>query len=210
MMYRMSGYLDTITYFLESLPYHPLPIYKGDTPTDGTPYIYYNCEQMSRQRELDLLTERVQRSPPTELWDYSAFNVLILKAHGITAKHVPLKSPSWYVDKLKGWRSPEYDVGFCGTMNPRRQQIIDKIKGAGMSVNTVTLWGDDRDKELAKCRVLLNIHYADDYRIFESARCEPWLSAGFTIISENSLDNDARCINVAYDELVETTERFCR
>ena len=65
-------------------------------------------------------------------------------------------------------------------------------------------YGEERDKALASCKILLNIHCFDDFTIFESARCEPWLSIGKCVISENSLDNDPRCINVDYHMLVLT------
>jgi hypothetical protein len=78
----------------------------------------------------------------------------------------------------------------------------------GYSVNCITLFGEERDKELATCRIHLNIHHKEDCHLFESARCELWLQAGVPIISEHSLDNDSRCTNVSYDELVETAVTF--
>ena len=75
----------------------------------------------------------------------------------------------------------------------------------GYSVNCITLFGEERDKELAACRIHLNIHCEEDYQLFESARCELWLQVGVPIISENSLDNDSRCINIPYENMVETT-----
>ena len=79
-----------------------------------------------------------------------------------------------------------------------------ELKKCGKKVNIVTLWGDDRDKELAKCKVIINIHYEDNYKIFESARCEPWLKLGIPVISEKSLDDDSRCIVSEYDSLIQT------
>ena len=84
--------------------------------------------------------------------------------------------------------------------------IIDQLNKYGYHILIISnMYGEDRDKQLATCKVLLNIHAHEDYQIFESARCEPWLAIGVSVISEQSLDNDSRCINVSYDEIVNKT-----
>ena len=70
------------------------------------------------------------------------------------------------------------------------------------------IFGEERDIELSKCKVLINIHHSDDYKIFESARCEPWLSIGVPVVSECSLDNDPRCMNMLYDDLIKTVDNL--
>jgi hypothetical protein len=52
--------------------------------------------------------------------------------------------------------------------------------------------------------MILNIHFNENYKIFEQYRCFAWLDIGKVVLSENSLDNDPRCINVSYDEIVPT------
>jgi hypothetical protein len=85
------------------------------------------------------------------------------------------------------------------------------LSDIGYKINYVyEIYGEERDKELAKCKILLNIHAFSDYNVFENARCEPWLAIGVPIISENSLDNDPRCINVDYDQIVPRTIEFLR
>jgi hypothetical protein len=142
---------------------------------------------------------------PTEIWDYSEANIKILKEKNIHAIHVPLKTPMNYMNKLLNWRNIQYDIGFCGCDGTRRNIILYDLKNLGKTVHIITTYGDERDAELAKCKILLNIHYDEDFKIFESARCEPWLAIGVPIISENSLDNDPRCYNVPYDKIVEKT-----
>jgi len=197
---------DTFLYFSQSdlSPSRTVPVVLQWT--SEKPYIYFNTEQMSRPEELEDVIKSVRRFPPVEVWDYSAANVSILEKAGIHARHVPLQSPSWYVEKLRAMRKNcEFDVGFCGALNQRRLDIFNELRKRGLKVNTVTGHGDYRDSELAKCRVLINIHYTTSYMIFEQLRCEPWIQVGVPIISENSIDNDERVINVGYDELVNTT-----
>ena len=139
-----------------------------------------------------------------EIWDYSAINVRILADRGITAKHVPLRSSENYVARLRSLRSVGqiYDIGFAGSKSNRRIAIVNALADTKYSICLIRSWGEERDAVLAKCRIILNIHYADDYKVFESARCVPWIEAGATVISEHSLDDDPRCINVPYDQLV--------
>jgi len=174
------------------------------------PVIMYNVEQLTRAHELTNVVKAAANPFVKEVWDYSAENCKILAAKGIVARHVPLVSPAAYVQQIKDLRKDViYDVGFCGSvcwnMVCRRQVILNKLRDAGVSVLFVNKFGLERDKELAKCRVILNIHFAEDYKIFEQVRCDVWLRAGVPVISETSLDDDPRCINVPYNSIVETT-----
>jgi hypothetical protein len=210
-----EGQYDPFLYYLtsERSPKRNFPILIGDYPfyIQSIPqYIYMNTEQLSRPEKLKVLTEN--RFPQiVEIWDYSLENVKILKEHNILAKHVALQSPDSYIQKLRLFREPylnqfAYQVGFCGDISQRRSAILEELKGKGISVHIIRgISGDSRDAELAKCAILINIHHGDNYKIFESARCEAWLCLGVTVISENSLDNDSRCVNVPYNELVKTT-----
>jgi hypothetical protein len=83
------------------------------------------------------------------------------------------------------------------------------LEEAGLTVNLLkSTYGDERNKEIAKCKLLLNIHYNPDYKIFETLRCDPWLSVGFPVITEESMDNDKRTIVCSYDALVDTCKTF--
>lgn len=200
-------HVDTFIYFLESslCPQTSIPIYVGHSrPSNG--YILYNTEQLSRPSMLSQVVNNIRNANPHEVWDYSKENVRILKDHGILAKYIPLESPDWYIEELRDYRAKnpiEYDVGFAGCLTDRRVYILNKLKSMGLLVNSIEVYGKQRDKELAKCKVLVNIHALPDFKIFESARCEPWLKLGVTVISENSLDNDERCINVEYENMVD-------
>jgi hypothetical protein len=207
-------FYDNFTFFLKSekIEQTEYPIYVSDGPHKIEEYIYVNTEQMTRKNQLQRIIDLCKTNKPREFWDYSAANCKILESHGIHAKHVPLSSPQWYLEKLKSWRNDiEYDVGFCGDVSSkRRQTILDDLKTRGIKVNIVKEWGETRDKELAKCHILINIHFASDYNIFEQARCEPWLSIGVPVISEHSLDDDPRCINVEYSKLVDAVVSFLK
>jgi hypothetical protein len=211
-----SHFFDTFIYFVESPNSPPTPkeIYLGTTPPSGFEGILYNTEQLTIPSNLEKILNSIQANPGLELWDYSQVNIRILNEKNVCVKFIPLHSPTWYVEKLKMFRelysrsSLHYDIGFNGSPSPRREAIITDLRNAGFSVLHTTAWGEERDRELSKCKILVNIHYSTDHLIFETARCEPWLQLGVPIISELSVENDSRCILTTYDGFVDTVARY--
>ena len=203
---NIRRYVDTFIDSLQSThaPPHELPVVVGSTKPYPPRFILYNTEQLTRQGELERIRTMAIIPACAEIWDYSEANVRILAERGIAAKHVPLRSSESYVARLRSLRSEGqiYDIGFAGSPSERRTAILDALAKKGVSLCLIRSWGKERDAVLAKCRIILNIHYDDDYKVFESARCVPWIEAGATVISEHSLDDDPRCINVPYDQLV--------
>ena len=202
---------DTFIYFLESelSPRTVFPIYLNYGEDNGN-YIYYNTEQLTVPHYLEKAKTTINTTKPKEVWDFSEANCEILRKNGIQASHVPLKSPEWYIHMLKSFQCKQYDVGFAGTINERRLYILDALEKEGVVVQKITDFGEARDKKLACCRIILNIHYSEEYQIFESNRCEPWLQCGIPVISEKSLDDDPRCIVSDYTSLIETTLSYLR
>lgn len=198
--------------FLESekCPKRSLPVFISPYPGDifEGPTIFMNTEQLTRPVELKSILN-ARRKNVVEIWDYSLANVNILKEHGLHARHVPIVSPAWYIDVLRTFREPylgafPYEVGFCGGDSERRTKVFDKLKESGVSFYHVKEQHFEKDKELAKCAILINLHREEYHKIFECERCEPWLQLGVPVISEHSLDSDPRCINLTYDEIVQT------
>lgn len=176
--------------------------------------IIYNTEQMSCDRHRAHLLERVRGridADVLEVWDYSEYNVRVLSSLfdeaniSISVRHVPLRVAGAHLCRLSllcARQGPkEYDVGFCGTPSERRESVLNFIESQGISVHRVCYFGERRDRELAKCKIILNIHYSDDYRVFERLRCEPWLAVGTPVVSEESEDNDSRCTYTAYFDI---------
>ena len=204
-------WFDTIISFLESEhcpPTYGIPVITWNNSDYSNKFILFNSEQLTRKIMLDSIISLSKHSNCVEVWDYSKINVDILASYGITAKHYPLVCSTSYLSTLQGFREQpiQYDIGFCGALGQRREQILNSLKEKGYRVLVLyNQYGIERDRLLAQCKLLINIHYADDYQIFESSRCEPWLAIGVPVISENSLDDDPRCTNVPYFELVDKT-----
>jgi hypothetical protein len=207
---KISKYFDTFVDTLRTIrPSQDIPVFIGIssvTTCSASKYILYNTEQLTIMNNLGELLKTLKTRPPVEVWDYSLANISLLHSHGImNTKHVPLTTSPETIQKIRSFRtSPQYHIGFNGALTERRKKILDGLTEAGVSVHTVTAWGDERDRELAKCRYILNIHAGDEYMVFESARCAPWLDSGIPVISEHSIIDDPRCITASYDKLIDT------
>jgi hypothetical protein len=199
-------YFDT---FIHSLDCVKENVHIGLDVPPGFQGIIYNTEQLTIPRILTKILRLVELAPKLELWDYSMVNIRILANHGIIAKYMPLKTSGPYLEKLQRFitSTKAYDIGFNGSMSARRKTILDQL-ATSFTVFISTSWGDTRDLELSQCRVLVNIHFDTNYMVFESARCEPWLSVGIPVISELSIDNDERCILTTYDGFLKTVTDY--
>jgi hypothetical protein len=96
------------------------------------------------------------------------------------------------IDKLKrfGLTDKKYDVIICTVNSDKRSIIYNKLLEKGVKVYNIGGWEDRRDIEIAKGKILLNIHYNTHYKIYESLRCDRWLLSGMMVITENSIDDN--------------------
>lgn len=127
--------------------------------------------------------------------DYSLENIASLDHPNIF--YLPYQYNENEIEKLKKFYldTPKiYDVAFCGSVSERRKKILDDIRNLGLTVLEITTdWADTRDMKIASCKMLINIHYRDDYNIYESMRCDRWAFATMPVLSEDSI----------YDELLD-------
>jgi hypothetical protein len=169
-----------------------------------------NTEQLTRDWYLKKYTHDLGRLLSNDvsltLYDYSLFNTSLIPLGLKASRIIPYKCkiseiPDYSVEV-------DYDVAFVGTKSVRRQKILGDLEDRGVKVKYIESWGEERDKEVQSCKVLLNIHYADDYRVYESIRCDRWLTFGKVVVTETSLDitypNHEKLIISSYDNLVET------
>lgn len=208
---QITKYADHLEDYLASdeSPERDLPIVMSHaSPVYSYPIILYNTEQMTRRNMLEGFLKRAKQTDVAEVWDYSVANLAILAEHGIVGRHVPVRTAVSRAQEMREDISGQrqiYDVGFSGVLSNRRAAVLLGLQQAGLRVRNVPIFGRARDRALAQALCMINIHFADDYRVFESTRCDPWLTVGVPVVSETSLDDDPRCINVPYSELISAT-----
>jgi hypothetical protein len=202
------NFFDSFINFIETLTTDKT-ICLGFQVPPGFDGIAYNTEQLTAPVNLERWLKALSLAN-AEVWDYSMPNIRIMAKHGIIAKYVPLVSSGSYLERLRSYLTfpKEYDIGFSGSVSARRELVLQQLRDAGFSIMEVNSWGVARDIALASCKVHINIHYSSDYMIFESARCEPWLSVGMPVISELSIENDERCILTTYDGFLKTVKSY--
>jgi beta-1,4-mannosyl-glycoprotein beta-1,4-N-acetylglucosaminyltransferase len=145
--------------------------------------------------------QKMFNSKDITIYDYSSSNIKILNQCNdtIVTRHLPYinyDSEKCYLSNLNKNTEKIYDFGMISDNKiiscERRALVVNHLVSNGYTVNLITGWKEMRDQEIAKCKVILNIHgfFHEPTAIFEHIRCDRLLSAGFEILSENSLHVD--------------------
>jgi hypothetical protein len=208
---------------------HLLPVFQG--VIEGGDYIIFNSEQVTD--ESTWFTEAylglLKRYP---VWDYSQNNIRELAKLDVSAKYCEigynpcmsnialgksatilggLSSPLRvdYAPATQGNPVGVFDVLFYGSVNDRRQYIIDALKAKGLNVVALTGYGAYRDKYIKTAKIVLNMHYYDS-AIFEIIRVSHLLANKKCVVSEVGDDRPLEApyqkgvAFARYDDLVST------
>jgi len=155
-------------------------------------YIVYQMEQTNNPDSGWFTdTYRQHLSKAIEIWDYSLINYQQLRHWGYTQiKYVPLLCMPCLksIPKIP-WGQRPIDVLFYGSINPRRQQILDQLtsnKGLFV-VARHHLWNEERSQLISQSKIVINLHYYQ-HSILETARLSYLLTNGCVVVSEKSQD----------------------
>jgi hypothetical protein len=128
-----------------------------------------------------------------EAWDYSAHNARVVETLTAQPVRVCPSASTADVEELRRLRRDtpvEYDYVCVGTASPHRTAVAAAVAATGARVlNLEAVRGPERDRAIASARALLNVHYSQDYRVFESVRCVRWLRAGMRVVTEPCEDD---------------------
>ncbi len=154
------------------------------TVPEGT--VLYNLEQIQTpspwmtQRYIDLL-----RSYP--VWDYSGKNIEALSRMGV--KKVKFCGIGYAPELTRIKPLPcDIDVLLYGSLNDRRCDILNGLIDLGFKVEALfDIYGEARDRYIARSRIVLNIHYYEA-KVFEIVRISYLLANGRFVVSEEGAD----------------------
>jgi hypothetical protein len=185
------------------LPHYPHPL--------APDAILYNLEQIEigsgwlQPALLDLFRQHT-------VWDYSEQNALALASLGITVQKI---LPIGYVPQLTRLpRVPaqDIDVLFFGSINPRREQVLQQMRERGLQVHApFGVYGAERDQLIARAKLLLNVHYYEA-KVLEMVRISYLLANHCTVLSEHSANRveDAQLARgVAFADYADLAQRAC-
>ena len=164
----------------------------------NTDFSFLNTEPLNIPYRLQNIQNIQKLNYDLGYYDYSESNLHILTENCIDFKYkkvLPYICSSLellQLQKINTNTEKVFEFGIIKTLGGeityRRQNILDFLKSNNFSVNIIEGWADDRDNELAKCKIILNIHgnlSNDISMIFEHIRCNRLLESGFNILSES-------------------------
>lgn len=150
---------------------------------------------------LDCLKSRI-------VWDFSQRNVEKFREFGMKNVHLCRVGARPSLPK-KTTAKKDIDVLFYGSWNARRKAVLNALRARGLKVHDIGGWGSKRQQNIARAKVLLNIHYYDT-SCLEVVRLMPALEQGAFVVSETGSDAamDAEfadgIVFAPYSKLVET------
>ena len=100
--------------------------------------------------------------------------------------------------------TPDVDVLFYGSLNQRRQGVLDDL-ARDCAVQTLCgVYGEERDRWVARAKIVLNIHFYAA-QIMEQPRLADLLNNGRFVISEESRINPYQdgLVTVPYSRLAQ-------
>lgn len=169
---------------------------------------FLNTEPLSIEYNLNLLKSIVNKYPYLKIYDYSSSNVQIILNNNMyaeTIEYIYDKDENDILTDLNKNTEKIYDFGIITYGNTqtntcenslfhKKKDIVLDLIGKGFKIHIISGWGKERDQELAKCKVILNIHsilrindktyYS---KTFENIRCNRLLDAGYKVLSEDSI-----------------------
>jgi hypothetical protein len=144
--------------------------------------------------------EMISLYPNIKIYDYSLKNIEVLQKYNIRTEFLEYIYHEKEINSLKeiNNQAKTYDFGIICYYKDvrcsyRRKHIVELLRSKGYTVNVACGFDRERDIDLGKCKIILNIHsksFDIECRTFEHLRCNRLLYAGFKILSEVSYIDD--------------------
>ena len=177
---------------IRRVPFDKLP------PQTDVPVVFINTEQLSVPWKFSEYCEFVASPRVGSVYDYSLENIRIANGNStrLLANHLPLLESTDETACLRAFmaeyravpREGRAEIACIGSPTQYRIDIIAGLRARGMLIDFIQGFGEARDRRVAACKLLLNLHAGRAYRLWEPLRCARWLFAGMPIASESCDD----------------------
>lgn len=139
-----------------------------------------------------------------QIWDYSKENINFLKDYNLK----PYLIPFGFCDKLQTFtpvENKDIDVIFYGVPTPRRDKLTNELKKYCNFHYFYGLYGLERDKLIARSKILISIHAQDPPKTLEQVRLFYPMHNNCFVISEDTSWNpySSYLITYPYDKLID-------
>ena len=190
-----------------------IPIKVQQLSIDKKKLYFINTEQLSRSNFENNLSDIINHG--INIIDYSLINIKFLNKNNKNIINKPIYYIPYQFNRLEYdilnselKQKKIYDISICSNNSTRRNYIFTELQKKGLVCVDVKDWGYQRDNIIAQSKVLINIHKEDDFKIYESMRCDRWIFAKMLVITENSYNeesNDLKDLLIIekYDHLVD-------
>ena len=146
--------------------------------------IIFNTEQIESINEIWKRRILLLASKGIVFWDYSNHNLdLLLTKLNVKGRLFEIGFQK-NLQRIKMNDNKEVDVLFYGSLNNRREKIINNLLKKNVKVKCLFgVYGKDRDDWIGKSKIVLNLHYYES-KIFEIVRIFYLLINAIPIVSE--------------------------
>jgi len=101
------------------------------------------------------------------------------------------------------------NICFIGDLNSNHRKNILNNKRLINKIDIIGRYGKNRDQLLFKYKILLNLHYDNNYNVLEELRINRCIFNKMIVISENSIDQNKyilknNMIFSSYDKIIDT------
>ena len=146
--------------------------------------IIFNTEQIESINEIWKRRILLLASKGIIFWDYSNHNLdLLLTKLNVKGRLFEIGFQK-NLQRIKMNDNKEVDVLFYGSLNNRREKIINNLPKKNVKVKCLFgVYGKDRDDWIGKSKIVLNLHYYES-KIFEIVRIFYLLTNAIPIVSE--------------------------
>jgi len=174
-----------IAYYLcvRRVPFSLLP--------EGCKIGFVNTEQLSVASKMEEYNTYVKDN--VEVFDYSLHNIKLSKK-GV---HLPYRENPEETAFLKKCLDVPKKFNICciGGYSEFRMKKLKMLTDSGFTVKFITnTFGQERDRQIGECSVLLNLHYQEEFKVYESIRCERLRFAGMKVVTEPCADTPSDVI----------------
>ena len=146
--------------------------------------IIFNTEQIESINEIWKRRILLLASKGIIFWDYSNHNLdLLLTKLNVKGRLFEIGFQK-NLQRIKMNDNKEVDVLFYGSLNNRREKIINNLLKKNVKVKCLFgVYGKNRDDWIGKSKIVLNLHYYES-KIFEIVRIFYLLTNAIPIVSE--------------------------
>ena len=195
--------------------------YPDDEYSNVNNIMFLNVEQLTEFTRMKHILDIMKYGIP--IIDYSIVNIECIKYYA-SVNNIELKVPLYYLpyqynleeqlNLKKEDNNYEYDIGIInafpridGNIENRRITLWNELQNTDYKILNIMGWGKDRDEQINKCKIILNIHNFEIFKIFEHVRCDRLIFSNKLIVSELSLEAKTldiynNVIWVEYDNII--------